>query len=326
MPPYAVRWTIVPLGFPILNGPHAVRSPLWPLGVPVHLLYLDESGHSHDPSTAFFVLAGFSIFERSTHWLEAAIDPVAARFNSLNPEAIEFHGAPMRGGKEYWKAIAPAQRVQAVVDILNLLSNPQLKLRVFASVIEKKTMPKDDVLTKSFENVAMRFDQYLANMWHTRRDPQRGLVIFDKTSYEEKLQALSSVFKHRGHSMGRLRNFAEVPLFLDSKASRLIQMADLIAYWIFRYYQSGDDRGFKLIEPYFHSNKGIRHGLYTQVTPECEARLAALPAQAHPFPAPSPIGPHSPGAMVPDAAGAAVVEVRVTSTSATLTFPPGEQV
>lgn len=266
------------------------------------------------------MLAGFSIFERSTHWLEAAINPIAARFNPLCPEAIEFHGAPMRGGKDYWKAIEPGQRVQAVVDILNLLSNPQLKLRVFASVIEKKTMPRDDVLTKSFENVAMHFDQYLANIWQTRRDPQRGLVIFDKTSYEEKLQALSSVFKHRGHSMGRLRNFAKVPLFLDSKASRLIQMADLIAYWIFRYFQSSDDRGFKLIQPYFHSYKGIRQGLCTHVTPECEARLAALPVQEYPFPPPSPNVPSPPsGTVAPDAA-ATVLEVTVRST--TLAIPP----
>lgn len=43
-------------------------------------------------------------------------------------------------------------------------------------------------------------------------------------------------------------------------------MADLIAYWIFRYYQSGDDRGWKLIHPYIHTHKQIRHGLITQVT------------------------------------------------------------
>lgn len=277
----------------------------------MHLLYLDESGHSHDPSTDFFVLAGFSIFERSTHWLEAAITPIAERFNPLNPEAIEFHGAPMRGGNDYWKGFTPAARVQAVVDILALLSNPQLKLRVFASVIEKSTMPKADVLAKSFENVAMHFDQYLANMYHTRRDAQRGLVIFDKTAYEEKLQALSTVFKHRGHSLGRLRNFAEAPLFLDSKASRLIQMADLIAYWIFRYFQSGDDRGYRLIAPYFHSNKGVQHGLCKQVTQACEARLASLPAATHPFPAPTPLTP-------PSAPATAVVEVTVASAKVTI--------
>lgn len=254
----------------------------------MHLLYLDESGHSHDPSTDFFVLAGFSVFERSTHWLESAITPIAARFNATNPGAIEFHGAPMRGGKEIWRDVHPTERVQAVVDILNLLGDQQMKLRVFASVIEKSLMPQDQILTKSFEHVAYQFDQYLADMYYQRKDPQRGLVIFDKTSYEEKLQALSSLFKHQGHSLGKLRNFSEVPLFLDSKASRLIQMADLIAYWIFRYFQSSDDRGFKLIEPYFHRHRGQVPGLIQITTDETRARLMALPAASFPFPKPTP--------------------------------------
>lgn len=280
----------------------------------MHLLYLDESGHSHDPSTDFFVLAGFSIFERSTHWLESAIHPIAARFNPLHPEAIEFHGAPMRGGKEYWKGFDPQHRVQAVVDILSLLANPQLKLRVFASVIEKSTMARDDVLPRSFENVAMHFDQYLANMYQARNDAQRGLVIFDKTAYEEKLQALSAVFKHRGHSLGKLRNFAEVPLFLDSKASRLIQMADLVAYWIFRYFQSGDDRGYRLIAPHFHRVRGVQHGLCKQVTPECEARLGSLPPAPYPFPPATPPAVTAISAI----ASATVLEVAVATAGVTV--------
>ncbi|WP_366469013.1 DUF3800 domain-containing protein [Pandoraea sp.] len=32
---------------------------------------------------------------------------------------------------------------------------------------------------------------------------------------------------------GRLRNFAEVPLFVDSRATRLMQLADTMCYWIF---------------------------------------------------------------------------------------------
>jgi len=251
----------------------------------MHLLYLDESGHAHDPNTEFFVLAGFSVFERSTHWLETAMTPIAARFDAANPASIEFHGAPMRAGNDPWRAFAPAERVQAVVDILSLLADPQMKLRVFASVIEKSTMPADQILTSSFEHLAHRFDQHLANMFARRKDPQRGLVIFDKTSYEEKLQALSTLFKHQGHSQGRLRNFSEVPLFLDSKASRLIQMADLIAYWIFRYFQSGDDRGFRLIEPHFLRDNGQQVGFVKIVTPQTEARLSSLPPARHPFPA-----------------------------------------
>ncbi|WP_455189995.1 DUF3800 domain-containing protein [Foliimonas ilicis] len=76
-------------------------------GEPVHLLYLDESGHSHDPSSEFFVLAGFSVFEQQTHWLEGQIDPISLRFSTANPREIEFHGSPMRSGKDEWKGVPP---------------------------------------------------------------------------------------------------------------------------------------------------------------------------------------------------------------------------
>lgn len=282
-----VRWTIVPLGLPNFDRLR-LSQPVFIYGVAVHLLYLDESGHSHDPSTDFFVLAGFAIFERQTHWLESKINPVAARFNATDPGAIEFHGSPMFSGRKEWEGVAPVDRVQAVVDILSLLQNPQLKLRVFASVIEKSKVPRDKILEKSFEVVAHQFDQYLADMYRgPRKNPQRGLVICDKTSYEQALQDLSTLFKHTGHSLGKLRNFAEVPLFLDSKASRLIQMADLIAYWIFRYHQSKDDRGFKLIEPAIHQYSGQRVGLISDVSLATEAALAAIPPHKYPFPAPT---------------------------------------
>ncbi len=256
----------------------------------MYLLYLDESGHSHDPSTKFFVLAGFSIFERQTHWLEGQIDPVAARFNAINPREIEIHGSPMRSGKDNWKGVSPQDRVQAVVDVLNLLSNRQLGLRVYACVIEKKLLNPNDILATAFEDVASCFDDYLRSLYH-KKDPQRGIVILDKSNYEEKIQSLSHVFKHIGHGAGQLRNFAEVPLFLDSKASRLIQMADLVAYWIFRHYESRDSRGYDLIRPYlarFGPAGAFVSGLKERVTVETTAGLAGLAPHAYPFPAPTP--------------------------------------
>ncbi len=100
-----------------------------------------------------------AVFERSTHWVESRIQPIAARFRSEDPSAIEFHGSSMYSAKDDWSGIAPPARVQALVDVLNLLNNRQLKLRVFASVIEKATMPHDQILERSFEAVAHQFDQ-----------------------------------------------------------------------------------------------------------------------------------------------------------------------
>jgi len=50
---------------------------------------------------------------------------------------------------------------------------------------------------------------------------------------------------------------AEVPVFLDSRASRLIQLADLVAYAMKRHLVNADSQWFNLIEPRFY-REGMR--------------------------------------------------------------------
>ncbi len=107
----------------------------------------------------------------------------------------------------------------------------------------------------------MRFDKYLMRL-HRANNTQRGLIIFDKSTYETTIQSLAADFRTIGHSLGIIRNFAEVPLFMDSKASRLIQLADIIAYAIFRHFEKADSRYYSIIESAFDSEGGVVHGLY----------------------------------------------------------------
>jgi hypothetical protein len=245
-----------------------------------------------DPNTDFFVLAGISVFDRQTHWLDSHVNSIAARFNPTHPENIELHAGPMRIGKDGWQFFSPNDRVQAVVDTLHILSTPQSKVKVFAAVVEKSLLPAGQIIPHTFEKLAVSFDNYLAARYQLskKKDPQRGIVIFDKSMFEQSIQSLSYVFKHHGHANGFLRNFAEVPLFLDSKASRLIQIADMVAYWIYRRYQARDDRGYQLIAPYIHGFSGGRQGFYEHISPATELAIANIPAHQYPFPAPTPIG------------------------------------
>ena len=48
-----------------------------------------------------------------------------------------------------------------------------------------------------------------------------------------------------------VRNLSEVPLFLDSKASRLVQLADLISFALYRLYERNDYRFFNIIKNRF---------------------------------------------------------------------------
>lgn len=227
----------------------------------MHLLYVDESGAITDPNQSYFVLAGFSIFERQGYWLSNQLDAIAARFNPADPASIELHGNPMLVGKGRWRGYPKADREQAIEDILRIFATSHPSNRLFASVVKKAVVSPHDPVEVAFEQLASRFDQYLMRL-HRSGDTQRGLIVFDKSTYETTIQALARDFRTLGHSWGVIRNFAEVPLFLDSKASRLTQLADIIAYAIYRHYERTDSRFFSIIQERFDAEGGVIHGLH----------------------------------------------------------------
>jgi hypothetical protein len=227
----------------------------------MYLLYADESGTTHDASQKYFVLAGFCAFERQGYWIASELEKIAARFNPGDPTAMELHGSPMRTGKGVWKRFPREDREQAIRDSLQVLAGSHPSNCLFASIVNKAVLSPKDPVEVCFEQLASRFDRYLMRL-HKADDPQRGLIIFDKSTYETTIQALATDFRTIGYTWGIIRNFAEVPLFLDSKASRLIQLADLVAYAIFRHFEAGDSQLFDIIRSRFDSEGGIVHGLH----------------------------------------------------------------
>lgn len=116
-------------------------------------------------------------------------------------------------------------------------------MRLFAAVIDKASCKPEDDLTKLlFEQATSRFDHFLnrINCKKGRTLKEKGILIVDRAKKELEVQRFALGFKHQGYTWGKLKNMAEVPLFLDSKSSRLIQLADLIAFAIYRYFQYGD--------------------------------------------------------------------------------------
>ena len=227
----------------------------------MYLLYADESGSVGDPKQQFFVLAGFCVHERQGYWIAKELDKIAAKFNPADPASVELHGNPMNSGKGIFRRFTKADRTAAIADALKIFLASHPSNRLFASVVRKVKVSPVDPVEFAFEQLSSRFDHYLTRL-HKAGNSQRGIILFDKSTYETTNQSLATDFRTIGHNWGILRNFSEVPLFLDSKASRLIQLADLIAYAIFRNYESNDDQYFSIIKNRFDSEGGIVHGLY----------------------------------------------------------------
>lgn len=231
----------------------------------MHLLYLDDSGSIDDPNQKYFVLAGMSVFERQTHWIETQLHEIAKRFNASEPHSVELHGSPMRAGREGWKQRSSSlhDRLQAIKDSLTcgVVNNHPNGVRLFAAVIKKDCM-MDNHVEHAFEQISTRFDMFLKRRYRKYADPQRGLILFDKSSTERRIQTLARDFKYEGHTWGKTNNYAEVPVFLDSKSSRLIQLADLVAFAVFRFYEYEDDSFYSIISKCFDAEGGVTHGLY----------------------------------------------------------------
>jgi hypothetical protein len=232
----------------------------------MHLLYLDESGSVADPAQGHFILAGVAVFERKTHWIEESLNTVAARFAAIDPHTVELHGSPMRSGSGGWRKYPREDRLRAIEDALRLGVADQAGrgVRLFGAVVKKSALVGGDPVEHAFEQLASRFDLFLKRLYAKHKDAQRGLILFDKSSTEIRIQTLAREFKFSGHRWGQTKNYAEVPVFLDSKASRLIQLADLVAFALYRHYESGDSRFFDVIRSCFDSEGGVTHGLYAK--------------------------------------------------------------
>jgi len=209
-------------------------------------------------ATSYF--AGVAVFERATHWVEQKLNEVATRFSSGEAHELELHGSPMRSGK--------SDRLRGIRDALRMgvAEFYPRSVRVFASVIEKAAVAGQDPIELGFEQLSSRFDQFLQRQYSKHNNPQRGIMIFDRSSTEQRIQTLAREFKYRGHTWGKTRNYAEVPLFLDSRATRLIQLADLVAFAIYRNFEHGDPTFFQEIEKTFDAEGGVQHGLFIKST------------------------------------------------------------
>ena len=232
----------------------------------MHLLYLDDSGSVGNAEDTHIILAGIAVFERQPHWFSRALDKIADGLWPDSPAGLEFRGADIYSGRKQWRGVPKDARLEAYKDALTILAQSS-HVRLFGAAVHKSSVSPDDPMERAFEYLCNRFDRFLGRL-HQQGDTQRGLIILDESSYETSLQRLAHEFRTDGHRWGQLYNLSDVPLFVNSKATRMIQYADLVAYALRRYYVKGDSSLFDIIAGKFDAHGGVLHGLIHHVAPD----------------------------------------------------------
>ncbi|WP_236833749.1 DUF3800 domain-containing protein [Blastococcus sp. KM273129] len=271
----------------------------------MYVLALDESGtHTGAP---VLLLAGLAVHEADVRRLEHALHGVLARHLTplgLDPDKHELHAkelkTPSRGRParppypatppSEWLTVPSAVRLAILTDVYTAITtlqptDPGYPPRVFAAVVDRshhRYGPVKAADAYAYEHVLHRFDEMLGRINTTAPTHQRGVVIHDRRQqHERRIQEQATIWQRKGVGLAAL---LQVPLFIDSRASRLIQAADLVAYALWRHYQpTSDDKYSTGLWPLVDTNddgelSGVIHitPKFRQCTcPPCRSRTGS---------------------------------------------------
>lgn len=228
----------------------------------MHLLYLDDAGSPANRDEPYFVLGGISVHEDQAEHFTRKLDEIAQSLDSQHPGAVEFHASEIFSRRSApWKAMSQEEARGVIKAVLRVVRDSYPTTRLFACAIHKESFPGDDPVERCFEDLCSRFNMFLSRL-QRQGERQRGLIILDRSTRETPLQRLSRDFRTIGTRWGgRISNLADTPFFVDSQASRLVQIADHVAYAVFRRYHASDAQYFDLIASRFDSAENVVHGL-----------------------------------------------------------------
>ncbi len=244
-------------------------------GCCMYLLYLDESGtHGGSPC---FILAGLAVPESDAwHLQNRLMDTLQHQLpQGFDPNAFELHAAeikhPTRPRRPSpWAAVPLNVRIRVLHSIYESIAgyepiDVQLPVTLFGAVVDRRTR---DRVARGYEEVLHKFDEMLR-----RRSSETlrhvGLAIHDKHYIERDVQRAADTWRHIAGRLGTLNHLADVPLFADSRASRLIQAADFVAWALWKAYGAAqpDNKWIDKLWQMFDADGGVMHGL-THVSPE----------------------------------------------------------
>jgi hypothetical protein len=257
----------------------------------MYLLYLDDSGSAPNVNEQHLVLGGIALFDAQVNYITRELDRIAARINPADPQCVEFHATDIWNGRNFpWNTIKDrTARREIIKEVLRVFANSYERAQAFACAVHKPSYPGLDPMEIAFEDLTSRFDMmlYHAPQKDKRLDRQRGIIILDESTYETTLQKLARDFRLQGTRWSAIHDIVDVPLFVDSKASRCVQVADHVAYAVYRRYEVGDTSFLDIIINRFDYDGRVYHGLCHKARipncpcPACLSRRNTNEVSAH---------------------------------------------
>lgn len=153
-------------------------------------------------------------------------------------------------------------------------------IRIFAECVDKVFFdPRKSKLSideQALEQLVSRFEQYMCKI-STNDDTSYGLLIHDNNPTVSKTHTeLMNRFHRKGTFWTSIKHIIETPLFVDSQLTGMVQIADLCALALRRYFENNETLLLDKIKSRFDSHRGVVVGVRHFAASECTCDICIL--------------------------------------------------
>jgi len=225
----------------------------------MHLLFIDESGSlapkgKHTPDDKF-VLGGISISEDT--WFKVDADLKALKKKYAVSEEIKWRYFHTEKGKTTsLSSLDEKQKEQFRTDIYSIITRYK-SIKIISVVANvglcyQRThiQSVDDLYWYAYKRLTERFQYYLQDLTKEAGGKMNGIVICDhrERRQDKRLQDMHYKMMHgQEEYTSNFSNILEGVFIVPSHFSTGIQLADMVAGSIYRWYAKNDDRFYRQI-------------------------------------------------------------------------------
>ncbi|MCE5282478.1 MAG: DUF3800 domain-containing protein [Deltaproteobacteria bacterium] len=201
------------------------------------------------------------------------------RLQGQNPKQYQQTKKNFRETADYVHLNEP-ERLAFITQLAQCIAR-WTQARLFAECIDKvyfdPVRAGKKVEEQAFEQLVSRFEQFL-QIISKSREPEYGLLIHDNNQTVAKAHTeLMRKYQNAGTLWTEVNQTIEPPLFVDSRFTSMVQIADLCGYALRRYLEKKEEVLFDLIFQRADRKDGVAVGVRHYAPSSCSCRIC----QAH---------------------------------------------
>ena len=204
-------------------------------------LYADASGnakvHVDRSNNGLYVLTGVIVHENDWQTIENKLTQLKINsFPDVAPSEWELHAYEIWNNIKFFKKINLDKKLEIFESLVQLIC--ESNITIVATALDKEKMKIRYAIPKTMEYawtfLIERYDHFLNSQPAITNN---GLVFMDsdQNNIESQIKTILSRLVRRGSYWQAIEHVIEDPIFTKSHLRTLIQLSDVIAYFIHRH-------------------------------------------------------------------------------------------